>query len=120
MPDLPPKRARTRSGIARAMQKYWPRHKRFVRSHHCAVTGCPRGPIEFAHVRCAANSGKDDKPSDCYGVPLCQYHHAQQHQIGQPEFERRHGIDLFELAREFVRRSPDWEMKQVLRPEMAL
>ena len=33
-------------------------------------------------------------------------HHAEQHRIGEAEFERRHGIDMKALAREFAAKSP--------------
>ncbi len=111
---LPPKRQRRRSGILRVPEKIWPRHERFVRSHQCSVTGCRSGPVRFAHIRSAANSGTGIKPNASFGISLCDEHHLEQHQIGQPAFERKYGLDLFALAAEFVRRSPDRKMKQAL------
>jgi hypothetical protein len=46
------------------------------------------------------------KPSDKWVISLCPDHHREQHQIGEPEFERRYGICLADLASEFSRRSP--------------
>jgi hypothetical protein len=46
------------------------------------------------------------KPSDRYTVSLCRGHHAEQHREGEPAFEARYGIDLYNLASEFTRRSP--------------
>ena len=46
------------------------------------------------------------KPSDQWSISLCRHHHLEQHQIGERAFERRHDIDLLELAAEFARRSP--------------
>ena len=116
IPDnrLPPKRQRQRSGIPRVPEKMWPRHERFVRSHHCSVLGCRCGPIRFAHIRSAANSGMGSRPNASYGIALCDMHHLEQHDIGQPAFERKYGLDLFALAAEFVRRSPDTAMKEAL------
>lgn len=111
---LPPKRPKIRSGILRAPQRVFPRHERWVRSHSCAVKDCANGPIEFAHVRSAANSGVGLKSHSSSGIPLCTAHHSQQHSIGQPAFERLYKIDLFALAAEFTRRSPDRVMREAL------
>jgi len=46
------------------------------------------------------------KPGDDWTISLCATHHNGQHQVGEPEFERRHGIDMKALAREFAARSP--------------
>jgi hypothetical protein len=48
------------------------------------------------------------KPSDKWVISLCLFHHREQHQLGEPRFEEKHGIDMLNLAREFVRRSPYW------------
>jgi hypothetical protein len=74
-----------------------------------------RGPIEFAHVRSAANSGTGLKPSSAWGIALCSECHLLQHQIGQKAFEAKHGIDLMALALEFIRRSPDYAMRESLK-----
>lgn len=113
---LPPKREKIRSGIARAPAREWPRHRKFVRSFACSVPLCDTGAmVQFAHVRSAANSGVAIKPHDAFGISLCADHHAEQHQIGQPAFERKYSIDLSALAREFVRASPDRAMKDSLK-----
>ncbi len=117
---LPPKRQKPRSGIKRAPAREWPRHRAFVRAHGCSVPNCnqcnPNRPyqIEFAHIRSAANSGIALKPHDAFGISLCATHHAEQHRIGQLAFERKYGLDLTTLAREFVRASPDRAMKESL------
>ena len=46
------------------------------------------------------------KPSDPYGISLCAFHHAEQHRIGEPAFERKYDIDMKKLAARFVQRSP--------------
>jgi hypothetical protein len=121
-PKLPPKRQRVRSGIPRGPKRIWLRHRKFVRSHQCCVPGCPTpDAVQFAHVRSAANAGTGLKPHDAFGVGMCFGHHMEQHQCGAHTFEDRHGIDLFAIAAEMVRRSPDHEMRLSLRlyPQLA-
>lgn len=82
-----------------------PAHRAWVRSHRCCVPGCQLMPIECAHVRRASTAGVGIKSSDAYCVSLCRDHHAESHR-GERTFEKRHGIDLMALAREFYERSP--------------
>jgi hypothetical protein len=63
-------------------------------------------PIEVAHVRTAATAGVGLKSSDAYTLSLCREHHAEQHQVGQQTFERRHGFRMLAKAEEFYRASP--------------
>lgn len=112
---LPARRKRPRSGIERAPPREWPRHRKFVRSHCCCVPGCDGAPIEFAHVRSAANAGTGLRPHDAFGIALCFAHHREQHNDGAETFQRRHGLDLWALAAAFVRASPDTEMRASLR-----
>ena len=83
-----------------------PAHRAWVRSHRCSVPGCQLMPIECAHVRRASTAGIGIKSSDGYCLSLCREHHAESHRIGEQSFERRHGINLMQLAREFYRASP--------------
>jgi hypothetical protein len=39
-------------------------------------------------------------------------HHAEYHRIGHDRFERKYQVDLRAIAAEFVRASPDREMRQ--------
>jgi hypothetical protein len=55
------------------------------------------------------------KPHDSFGVPMCDFHHLDQHRIGQPAFQIRHHIDLFTTAAAYFRNSPDHKMKEALR-----
>ena len=71
--------------------------------------------VDFAHLRSAANAGLSRKPHDIFGVSLCRAHHDEQHRIGADAFGRKYGIDLWALAAEFARHSPDWEMRLSLR-----
>lgn len=83
-----------------------PAHRKWVREHYCSVPGCQLMPIECAHVRRAGNAGIGIKSSDAFCLSLCREHHASSHRMGEKSFERKHGIDLAALAREFFERSP--------------
>lgn len=80
-------------------------HRDWVRGHYCSVPGCQLMPIEVAHVRRAANSGKGMKPSDAFTLSLCMEHHAEQHR-GEKTFEKKHGFSCMAKAQEFYRKSP--------------
>lgn len=112
---LPPRRKPKRSGIERAIKRVWPRHRSFLRSHHCVVTGCMAEPIEVSHIRTAANAGTGLKPHDSSACPMCHGHHLEYHQDGHDTFEKRHGVNLKAMALEFTRRSPDAAMRASLR-----
>lgn len=121
---LPKKRERPRSGIARAPQREWPRHRKFIRSLECSVPNCEYAAMKFAplcpvvecaHVRLGTNGGTAIKPSDWWTVPLCSVHHLEQHTIGEPAFEKRHAIDMKRIALALARQSPDLEMRKAMR-----
>lgn len=80
-------------------------HRDWVRSHHCSVPGCQLMPIEVAHINRASTRGMGQKSSDGQTVSLCREHHAESHR-GERTFERKHGLDLMSLAREFYFASP--------------
>ena len=90
-------------------------HLQFIRGHECSVAGrttdngwahtCT-GPIVAAHVRTGTDGGTSMKPSDCWTIPLCDGAHTFQHAVGEPEFERRLGIDMKAIAAELWRTSP--------------
>jgi hypothetical protein len=82
-----------------------PAHRAWVRSHYCCVPDCGSNNIDCAHVRRAANCGTGMKPSDAYCVSLCRDHHMESH-AGEQTFERKYGLDLMALAREFYLKSP--------------
>lgn len=83
-----------------------PAHRAWVRGHHCSVPACLQRPIECAHVRCGTDGGLSVKPSDRWTVSLCRDHHREQHRVGERQFQKNYGIDLYDLACEFARRSP--------------
>jgi hypothetical protein len=65
-------------------------------------------------VRSAANSGTALKPFASFGVPMCEFHHSEQHRIGQPAFQIRHHLNLFLTAAAYFHHSPDHKMKEAL------
>lgn len=81
-------------------------HCNFVRRHECCVPGCDGRPIEVAHVRNGSDGGMGRKPSDWFTVSLCRDHHAEQHNLGEDTFAKRHGLDLGALAAAFAAASP--------------
>ena len=80
-------------------------HRDWVRDHYCSVPGCALKPIEVAHVNRASTRGVGQKSSDAFTLSLCRDHHAESHQ-GDKTFERKYGINLLALAREFYMKSP--------------
>lgn len=99
-----------RSGIERVPPKRFPGHRAWVRRHACIVEGCERRDIQACHVRYGLPQGEQagmaDKPHDKWTVPMCAGHHAEQHQIGEPAFCRKYGIDLVKTAMQFASASP--------------
>ncbi|MGC2415263.1 MAG: putative HNHc nuclease [Stellaceae bacterium] len=112
---LPEKLKRPQMGVRPPVQKIWPRHRRWVKAHGCCVPDCQCSIVDFAHLRSAANTGKGQKPHDIFGVSLCRLHHEEQHRVGTDTFGRKYGIDLWALAAEFSRTSPDWSMRASLK-----
>ena len=112
---LPDRRKRPKMGAREPIQKIWLRHRRWVKSHGCCVPECRALSVDFAHLRSAANAGTGQTPHDIFGISLCRVHHDEQHRIGADAFGKKYQIDLWALAAEFARRSPDWQMRASLR-----
>jgi hypothetical protein len=112
---LPNKLKQPRMGVRLPVQKIWPRHRRWVKSHGCCVPDCHTSSVDFAHLRSARNAGKGQTPHDIFGISLCRIHHDEQHRLGADAFGRKYQIDLCALAAEFARRSPDWQMRASLK-----
>ena len=112
---LPAKRIRPKSGISRGPKREWVRHRRFVRSLACCIPNCITEPVEFCHIRTAANSGTGLKPFDWHAVGMCRIHHQASHDMGIETFQKRYGVDLEKLAAEYVKASPDLAMKEAMR-----
>ena len=112
---LPPRLKRPKLGLNMPTRKIWPRHRRWVKSHGCCVPRCDARSIDFAHLRSCANAGMNQKPHDIFGVSLCRPHHVEQHRLGVDAFNHKYGTDLWALAAEFARRSPDFDMRAALK-----
>ena len=89
-------------------------HKQFVRGFQCVIAGgdCG-GRTQAAHVRNnlppdepGTERGMGYKPSAAWLVPLCEYHHREQHQIGEGPFCVKYGINMVERAQRLARMSP--------------
>lgn len=100
-----PSRIPRKSGKAE-VGKRSPAHRAWVRGHECSVPGCGERPIECAHVRNGTDGGMGIKPSDKWCWSACRDHHAEQHRIGEPSFEKKYGVSLKALAAEFFAKSP--------------
>lgn len=114
---LPKKAKRPKMGVREPVRLVFNVHRAFVKRHGCAIRGCMRTPIEFAHLRTAANSGMGRKPMDCFGVGLCQEHHREAHQHGHDTMARRNGMtldQLFALAAEFTRATTDRALREAV------
>jgi hypothetical protein len=74
----------------RPAEKSAPGFLQWLRGRECLVglaIACD-GKIQAAHVDYAGDKGIGTKVSDRFTVPLCQRHHALQHQHGWQSFER--------------------------------
>ncbi len=82
-------------------------HLRFVREQPCCIPYCRR-QAEAAHIRFAClaigkrETGRGERPSDCYTTPLCPYHHRfgvdSQHANNEAAWWARTGLNPFEIA----------------------
>lgn len=97
-----------------------PSHLAWVRGFECAAINRRSahecfGKIEAAHVRTGTDGGTSMKPSDCWTIPLCAAAHREQHDVGEPAFERMYGISMRQVAERLWRMSPhrvSYEQKQ--------
>lgn len=112
-----------RSGIKRAPERRWRKHSQWVRGWCCVAfksdpQGCD-GKVEAAHVRTGTDGGMSEKPSDWWQVPMCARHHREQHQIGEPAFERKYGVDMKREALRLAKLSPDIGMRQAMKEALS-
>lgn len=85
----------------------------WLRGRQCLVfnANC-EGRTEAAHVDHAGGKGMGTKAADCHAIPLCTFHHRQQHTRGWRTFQNDHRFDAVKAAAEFWRRWPGrakWE-----------
>jgi hypothetical protein len=78
------------------------KHLNYVRSLPCCI--CGRRDVDAAHIRTASlehgkrGLGMQEKASDCWIVPLCRFHHSEQHSMSEMGFWKRYDLDPFMLA----------------------
>lgn len=106
--SLPKRRKPQPMGLREAPQVRCASHLQWVRGHFCTVIGegCDGSKIEAAHVRSSLDGGVGLKPGDQWTIPLCGWHHREQHQIGESAFERKYKINMRAIAEGLAARSP--------------
>jgi hypothetical protein len=83
------------------------RHLKFIRTLECCLPFCKR-EAEAAHLRMSnlaigkRETGRGERPSDSYVVPLCPYHHRIgidcQHNSNEKEWWGRAGLNPWAIA----------------------
>ena len=79
------------------------RHLAFIRRLPCAACGIA-GPCDAAHLRAGditigkRHTGKAEKPSDKWTLPMCRPCHARQHSGAELAFWSALGIEPFDLC----------------------
>ena len=71
--------------------------REWIRALPCCVNAWGHnmwGVIEVAHVKSRGAGGVDRANV----VPLCTYHHSEQHALGMRSFEKRYGVNLKAIA----------------------
>jgi hypothetical protein len=101
-------------------------HLAFLRSLPCLVTGRSDG-IEAAHIRFADDtyakrgSGLQQKPHDCWAVPLSADEHRRQHSISERDYWIDTGIDpVLIAALLYCHSGDDNAARQVIRNARAI
>ena len=105
---IPKRRRPERMGVKDAPQIRSAGHLRWIRGFECSVGNsvCKHHQIEAAHVRIGTDGGASLKPGDNWTIPLCAYHHAQQHRVGETSFETAYKIDMKQIAAALWKLSP--------------
>jgi hypothetical protein len=79
------------------------KHLDYIRSLPCCICGDDT-TVEAAHIRTGAleygkpYTGKAEKPSDKWTLPVCGVHHREQHTMNEMAFWAKYGINPFLLA----------------------
>ena len=77
-------------------------HLRWLRGLPCVITG--KRPVEAAHIRYSDpargkyETGKNERPSDRWALPIHADKHREQHSMNERLFWSRHGLDPITLA----------------------
>lgn len=106
--NIPSRRKRPKMSVRQSTVIRSDSYLQWVRGHNCTCveidpTGC-EGGMEAAHVRRGTDGGIGMKPSDCYALPLCSSHHAEQHRIGEQSFEKKYRFAMKTVADRMWRR----------------
>lgn len=94
-------------------------HLKFIRSLPCLVCGT-RKDVQAAHIRAAhagygkRSTGAGEKPSDCWVLPVCAEHHAEQHLLPELTFWSNRKIDPFAVALALFAASGDDERAELI------
>lgn len=103
------------SNAPRPAEKSAPRYLQWLRGRPCAIdNGDCSGKMEAAHVDHGGDKGMGTKASDRFAVPMCSYHHAEQHRIGWLTFQEKHDFKALAAASAFWWAWPgrfEWERK---------
>lgn len=106
--NLPKRRKAPKMGCNEAPQIRNSGHLRWIRGFECSVGTpvCRDHKTEAAHVRKGTDGGASLKPGDNWTIPLCSFHHAHQHRMGEASFEAAYKIDMKAIAQALWLRSP--------------
>lgn len=97
-------------------------HLKFIRGLRCLLCQSRNWlAIQAAHIRTASpayakrHTGMQEKSSDCWTLPLCAAHHAEQHQGNELTFWEHYGIrDPFAVALALFACSGDDERAELI------
>lgn len=90
-----------------------PAHLAFIRKLPSVISG--QYGCEACHIRTGSalhnkkKTGKSQKSSDCWTLPMTPAEHKAQHSENEMAFYRRHGINPFDLAARLYEVSGDIE-----------
>ena len=104
----PPRIPRTVPGpTAEPDGRKHPKHLMWIKKQRCLINdGDCGGAVDPHHVRNGTDGGMGLRPHDKWCVPLCRWHHDQNHRDGWRSFDRLHGVNLRSEALRLAERSP--------------
>lgn len=93
-------------------------HLAFIRKLPSVISGAYG--CDACHIRAGSPqhnkkmTGKSQKPSDCWTLPMTREEHIAQHDVNELAFWCVHGIDPFQLATDLYQVSGDTEAATAL------
>lgn len=93
-------------------------HLAFIRKLPSVISGVYG--CEAAHIRAGnadrnkKRTGKGQKSSDCWTLPLTPEEHREQHSMNEMDFWKQHGIDPFDLAARLYEVSGDFDAARAI------